>query len=182
MPSRFVITSFEDEGFHNATWQFDVGKMKLQQGMIWHRHTRTMYRPTIIRGRELMYVGDFNQVKLIDKVDSIASEAKWQSPQLNRGDRQAEYSLTRVLLRYECAADTHLTLWGTGDGGETWPDPFKVTVDLTQTVGRVRRAIQTMYTTGTDVRFCINFPDDALVLIRGWSAEIMKRGRIGGLD
>lgn len=181
MPNRFVITSFEDLGFHNATWVFSLGKFKLQEGTIWHRHMRDMTRPYIILGRDLIYADSDNQVFQVDD-ESIAEDACWSSPMLNRGLRQAEYSLTRVILRYETTTPTTVQLWGTPDGGNTWPDSFKTSINLIQTRGRIHRAIQTMYVTGTDLRFCIWFPNDAMILFRGWSAEIMQRGKIGGLD
>lgn len=181
MANRFVITSFEDEGFHNATWSFDLGSLKLQEGPRWHRHTREMTRPYIVRGRDLIYASTNNIVRQIDDM-SIAQDACYSSPCLNRQVGEYEYSLTRVVLRYEAAASTSLRIWGTPDGGRTWPDSFKTTVPLIHTFGRLHRAIQTMYVTGTDVRFCVRFPDDTLVWIRKWAAEIMQRGKIGGLD
>lgn len=185
MAQRFVITSFEDEGFHNATWIFSLGRMKAQEGLRWHRHTRFMYRPAIINGRNLMYASTYNQVRQVDKVSSVAQDACWSSPSLTGRlnlSRQHEHSLTRVILRYESAADSEISLWGTGDGGVTWPDAFKTTVEITRTLGRIKRGIQTMYVTGTDLRFCIRLPTDSLVRVRGWSAEIIQRGNLGNLD
>lgn len=163
----------------NTTWVFDFEKHRLAGVPIWHKHMRAFNRPYIIRGKELIFVGDSHQVHEQDR-DLTTEGAFRVSPMLNNPEHGSS-TMSRVILRYEASADTQLEIHASGDGGRTWPNSFRFFIPLTRSLGRLQRAIQSMNVTGTDLRFRIRYPEE-LIYIRRWTVEILPRGTIGGLD
>lgn len=169
-----------DESNVAETWNFDFGKFLTRQKAIWHRNRRVMTRPALIKGKDLYYVDGADTVILIDRVGSLAGGAYWVSPKLNRKDRQAAYTLRTVFLLYESAGFAQLTIEGTGDGGINWYQALTQFNDINPSSGGIRRTTAGMPDVGGfDVRFRVWLPNDVLVRLRGWRAEIVQQGPFG---
>lgn len=157
---------------NNHTWTFD-----LRTG-VWFRQENVFDLLSIVAGSDLIVVSGETTVQQLDR-DSVEDNAYWVSPTLNQGDAQAEYSLIRLVLRYEAEDDTSLIVQASGDGGETWTPGFIEEVVLNKTSGDIRRAVQGFNVTGYDLRFRILFPSDAKVKLHRWRAELLQRGHFG---
>ncbi|KKK75221.1 hypothetical protein LCGC14_2875900 [marine sediment metagenome] len=101
------------------------------------------------------------------------------SPVLNRENREAEYSIVQVILRYQAAAATTLVVEASNDGGVTWTAGNKTTLTLAATTKEGRRAVQGFQLGGYDLRFRITFPTDELVTILSWRADLLELGDLG---
>ena len=144
----------------------------------WHRRPLSMDALAVINGVDIYFSAPDRFVRKLDR-DSLIAGGYWGSPMLNQGDRFADFTLTRVGVKYEADGDTELVIQGSGNGGETIEEGFKGTVPLFQTQSQVRRAFQGFNITGPDLRFRISYPSDYKVLLRGWTAELVKRSRQG---
>lgn len=160
----------------SMTWTLDVGELLVRQRVRWLRESRIVRLPSIVQ-EDVVFVGGDGVVRSMDR-GSIVEGGYWTSPTLNKENRQAEYSLTRVVLRYEASEATAVVVEGSGNGGRSWKPGFKTEVELSQTNGEVRRAIQGFILTGYDLRFLVRLPNNAKVLLRGWRAEVIERGQL----
>ncbi len=160
-----------------VTWLLDYGRMIAEKVIVWQRRTETMNR-LAIAGDQVIFAGSDDIVRQFD-VDNPCDGAYWVSPMLNRGNKEAEFSLAQVILRYQAAAATTLVIEASNDGGVTWTAGNKVTVTLAATTSNIRRAVQGFSLGGYDLRFRITFPSDEFVTINSWRADLVERGDLG---
>ena len=161
-----------------VVWRLDFGRLASQQVTVWQKRTEVMNRLSIIAGRDIIFVGSDGVVRQFDKT-TPCTNAFWVSPMLNREKRGAEYTLSKVTLKYEAEAATTIVIEASDDGGSTWSTGFKSTVDLAATTGEIRRAIQGFNITGYDLRFRITYPTGVIVDIHNWRADLVARGDLG---
>lgn len=163
----------------NQAWIFDFGRWQESRGqeIKWFRNTRQITRPTIIQGQAFYHADGTNNVYQLGSQPT--DEAYVTSPTLNQENRQAEYSLSRVVVRYEAEAATELQIRASGDGGQSWEDAINDDPDLASTTGNLRRAMAAFNVTGYDLRFRVDFPSDTEVQLVDWRAEIIERDQLG---
>jgi hypothetical protein len=161
-----------------VAWRFDVQAFLGEKQIVWHRRVRTMNRPTLVKGQDLLFMGAEYTTKQFNRA-SVASGGYWNSPTLNKEMPQADYTLVEVTVRYLAEAATTLIIEGSGDGGDTWVAGYTASADLTVS-GGVQRARQHFSgVTGPDLRFRIRYPSDAKVLLLDtWEAQIIQRGEV----
>lgn len=162
----------------SETWVFDVGRFQSRNEVIWHKNVRNFERPAIVAEKDLYYVNENDEVIQLDRSGSLVAGGYWVSPMLNRPNTQAEYTLAKVMIRYECAFATTLTIEASGDGGLTWQAGFTATVPVLKTEGKIARVAQGFNISGPDLRFRVSLTSDSLVLLRSWRAEIIERSDI----
>lgn len=165
------------EGYPEATYSINIERLITRQEQVWHRNTRIMTRPALVRGTDIIYMDESEFTQLID-LDILDADGYWTSPTLNKGNRKAEYTITRVVIRYESAVSSSIVIEASGDGGETWESGFTTPVLLRPTGGKILRAVQGFNVTGMDVRFRVELPSDALVRLHEWSAEVILRDQV----
>lgn len=179
---RYLLTVPDGGAAARIGWWFDFDVFTRTQQKVWHRSTQEqMSRPALIRGRTVIFAGpDFDAYQLDE--GAVAQNAYWVSPTLNREeDRQADYAIPRVALRYEAEEDTTLDVDASGDGGESWTEGKKAPVTVPATEGKVGRIFQNWQpqVIGADLRIRLTYPTDAKVKIRGYSPEIRMISRRG---
>ena len=158
------------------TWLFDFGRMIAEQVLVWQRRTEVMNR-LAIAGSKVTFAGADGIVRQFDTANPCGGY--WVSPMLNRGNREADYSIVQVILRYQAEAATTLVVEASNDGGVTWTAGNKATLTLTATTKEGKRAVQGFQLGGYDLRFRITFPTDEIVTILSWRADLVERGDLG---
>ena len=154
-------------------WIFDFGRWRATGEVIWFRRTEVMNRMAIVESNNLIFAGADRIIREFNLAGFAGGY--WISPMLNRADREAEFDLAKVILRYEASAATSIVIEGSGDGGVTWVAGRDTTVSLTPTTSELNRATQSFEVSGRDTRFRITFPTDAKVIVRSWQAELVQR-------
>jgi hypothetical protein len=107
-------------------------------------------------------------------IDGVSFQANWDSPSLNQELRGN--SLIQVSFKYSAEDPTNVVIYGSKDGGSTWPEQYIVPV-----LGTV--VDQTFWghaffeqTTGSDLRFRVLFNTDVLVNVYSYSVRVVERG------
>jgi hypothetical protein len=159
-------------------WVLDVSTFLVRQQIVWYKRVRSYGRVVSIQGTNLYFTGSDYVTRRYDKL-TPASGAYWTSPTLNRKKSQAEYTINKVIVRYKAEGDSSLIIHASGDGGVTWEEGYKTSVDVNETSGQIRRAVQAFDVTGYDLRFKIMFPSDEIVTLQSWEAFISERGELG---
>jgi hypothetical protein len=156
------------------SWILDFGRLQAERVSTWFRRAEVMNRLAIVEGRNLVFAGADNIVREYD-TDAVCG-GYWISPMLNRDDRETEFDLATITLRYEADGNTTILIEGSGDGGKTWVVGRKPVVDLIATTNELRRAIQSFEVSGYDTRFRLTFPTDQKVVVKSWRADLVVRG------
>lgn len=162
-------------GLPAATWSLDVEKLAGGQGLAWHRHTRVLTRPAIIQGRQLFYADSSNVCQAVDRDTVVSSGSYWVSPMLNRGKRHSDYTLTEVLVRYSADDTTVIYVYGSGNGGQTWVEPYNSFVPLFGADQSIRWVRAHFNVTGSDVRFKVSFSGTVPVHLYEWQVKLVER-------
>ena len=132
--------------------------------------------------RFILFSDANNKTRIIDESELLRQEyysftGKWETPTLNREDTTEIYTLRKFMVFYEASEDTTISLYPTGDGGETYGRA--VVLDLLETSGsRMRRAVGGFNTSGFDLRVRIDLDTDEVVTIYGYKATIVERSDI----
>lgn len=172
---NFILAVPSSSGSNTAvSWILDFGKLQAIQVSTWHRRVEVMNRLAIVESKNLVFAGADSIVREYNT--SAVCGGYWISPMLNRGEREAEFDLATVTLRYEAEAATTILIEGSGDGGVTWVTGRKATVNLAATTKGIKRAVQSFEVSGYDTRFRLTFPTDQKVVIRSWKADLVRRG------
>lgn len=172
----------------DCTWMFNLGRLQSDGKQVWHRHSRILYRPTVVNGTDIIFAGTFdpllgdtveNTVMKFDRKGSVASGAYWILPSLNQGE-YAGYELTasRVFVFYEAAGVGAFGIDASPNGGLSWQSNYLPTASVINTNGQVRRAQQALGVTGFDVRIRIRFPTSLLTRIHYVIVDRIRRGRL----
>lgn len=157
-----------------VAWILDFGRLQSEGVAVWFRRAEVMNRLAIVEGRNLTFAGADNIVREYDT--SAVCGGYWVSPMLNRNERETEFDLATVMIRYEAEAATTILIEGSGDGGVTWVKGRKTSVDLAATTNQLRRALQSFEVSGYDTRFRLIYPTDQKVVIKSWRANLVRRG------
>ena len=172
---NFILAVPGPSGSNTVTsWILDFGRLQSESVSTWFRRAEVMNRLAIVEGRNLVFAGADNIVREYN-TDAVCG-GYWISPMLNRDERETEFDLSTVTIRYEAEANTTILIEGSGDGGKTWVVGRKPTVDLIATTNELRRAIQSFEVSGYDTRFRLTFPTDQKVVIKSWRADLVVRG------
>lgn len=125
--------------------------------------------------RFLLFADDANLVRVLDESEvqknSISFTAQWTSPSLNRRDPSREYTLRRVIFFYDAQSVTTITVRASGDGGATWNE--SKTVNLA--AGDSQRVAVGFNTSGSDLRFQVQFDQDVVANIYGYRYRAVER-------
>jgi len=132
--------------------------------------------------RFILFSDANNKTRIIDESEVLRQglfsfTGKWESPTLNRKDPTKIYTLRKVMILYESSANTTISIYPTGDGGETYGRVR--TLDVLETSGSsMRRGVVGFNTSGFDLRFRIDLDTDEVVTIYGYKGTVVERSDI----
>lgn len=169
----------------DTSWSFDVGRFRTEGAAVWHRHNRVMRRPTQVGRTRILYVGadpedgepDDNVVQELDK-EGVIADGYWTTGTLNRKNSAAQYTITRMVFRYEAAGVDIVEVEASGNGGLTWVPCLSRGFSTVDSLGQIRRAHVAFNVTGYDLRVRVKLPEDTLVRILRGRPEIIERGEL----
>ena len=169
----------------DTSWSFDVGRFRTEGVAAWHRHNRVMRRPAQVDRTRILYVGadpeddepDDNVVLELDK-EGVIADGYWTTGTLNRKNSAAQYTITRMVFRYEAAGVDIVEVEASGNGGLTWVPCFGRGFTTVDSNGQIRRAHVGFNVTGYDLRVRVKLPEDTLVRILRGRPELIERGEV----
>lgn len=98
----------------------------------------------------------------------------WRSRPLN--SKPTLNTLSMLSLYYNSPSSTSITVKISGNGGQTWDETQ--TVNLAATTGKDAIVNVAFNTTGTDLRFQIEFPNTVACRITGYRPVLVERGAV----
>lgn len=126
---------------------------------------------------------DYNhKVRVVDESEVLRQGVNsftgvWETPTLNRQDPTKEYTLRKLMIFYQTVSNTTVSLYPTGDGGETY-GTARTPALITTSGSRMKRAVAGFNTTGFDLRVRIDFDTNVVAVIHGYKATLIERSDI----
>lgn len=132
--------------------------------------------------RFVLWADGTNQIQRLDESavqkDGADFTGHWETGTLNQIGEGREYTLHAMELIYSALANTTITVYVSGDGGEIFSAGQQVTIPIT--AGRIDRVIVGLSgldeATGFDLRFRIELDTNVLVNIFGYRPHFADRG------
>lgn len=106
--------------------------------------------------------------------DSASFTGTWPSPTLNAPRRLA--TISQLTIYYQSPSASSVSVKVSEDGGQTWAETKVAT--LAQTTGQDGVVTLAFNSTGTDVRFAIDFDQTVAIRITGFQPVLIDRGPI----
>lgn len=118
-------------------------------------------------------LADMNQVvHIMNKSSLAAGSGLWLTQTLNRDNPAHDFTLQRVTLRYTAEYDTLIKIWGSGDGGITFP----VYADVPLEAAEFGTVTTWLDVTGFDLRLLFEIPEGGEGTLLHYTVTITDRG------
>lgn len=132
--------------------------------------------------RFILFSDASNKTRIIDESEVLRQGifsfvGKWETPTLNREDPTKIYTLRKMMILYEASEDTSISLYPTGDGGNSYGRAV-VLNKIESSGSEMKRAVGGFNTSGFDLRVRIDLDTDEVVTIYGYKATIVERSDI----
>lgn len=128
--------------------------------------------------RRILYANGINTYEMREDNTLIEGQnymAHWVSPSLTQIGTGEELTLRTLGFSYSSEASSYFEVQFSGDGGDSWDERIRFSVDETgRDIKRIRRAVNT---TGYDLRFRVLFPNAPVIKLFNFYPSLVIRGR-----